>query len=293
MSDYRETAVVFGCGDDMLVGVLSVPPAPCETAVLIGVGGPQYRVGSHRQFVSLARFLASEGYSVLRFDYRGMGDSTGEMRSFEHTSDDFGAAIESLLLHVPQARQVVLWGLCDGASAALLHYDRRPDPRIAGLCLVNPWVRSDTSLARTHVKHYYLQRLAQQDFWVKLLRGKVGMAALSGLTRNLVLAQREAPCKGTFQDRMAAAWHAFDGPVLLVLSGNDYTAREFLEHVAESPAWGDALARKHVTRQELPAADHTFSGDGAREQVQAVTLEWLRRTQRTRAPQEHIASTVE
>jgi len=51
--------------------------------VLIVVGGPQYRVGSHRQFLLLSRRLAAEGHPVMRFDYRGMGDASGAMRGFE------------------------------------------------------------------------------------------------------------------------------------------------------------------------------------------------------------------
>ncbi|KAB8057318.1 hydrolase 1, exosortase A system-associated, partial [Janthinobacterium violaceinigrum] len=58
-----------------LVGILSLPAAPGPRGVLIVTGGPQYRVGSHRQFVLLARALAAQGVPVLRFDLRGMGDS--------------------------------------------------------------------------------------------------------------------------------------------------------------------------------------------------------------------------
>ena len=44
------------------------------TAVLVVVGGPQVRAGSHRHFVQLARHLATHGHAVMRFDVRGMGD---------------------------------------------------------------------------------------------------------------------------------------------------------------------------------------------------------------------------
>ena len=39
--------------------------------MVIVVGGPQYRAGSHRQFTLLARHIAAAGYPVLRFDARG------------------------------------------------------------------------------------------------------------------------------------------------------------------------------------------------------------------------------
>jgi hypothetical protein len=44
---------------------------------------------------------------------------------------------------------------------------------IAGLVLLNPWVRSEVSLAQTHIKHYYGQRLLQGEFWRKLLSGRM------------------------------------------------------------------------------------------------------------------------
>ena len=68
----REEALVFGCGGEALVGVLARPDAPAARGVLIVVGGPQYRAGSHRQFTHLARELARNGIASLRFDYRGM-----------------------------------------------------------------------------------------------------------------------------------------------------------------------------------------------------------------------------
>jgi len=62
--------------------------------VLIIVGGPQYRVGSHRQFVLLARHLAAQGIPVMRFDVRGMGDSKGKPRNFGQLDDDLRAATD-------------------------------------------------------------------------------------------------------------------------------------------------------------------------------------------------------
>ena len=185
----REEAVVFDCAGESLVGVIASPERAAETGVVVVVGGPQYRAGSHRHFVQLARSLAAAGYPTLRFDCRGMGDSSGTQRSFEDLDQDVGAAIDSLLQRAPQVKRVVLWGLCDGASASLLYLHRTADLRVAGICLLNPWVRSEVSLARTHVKHYYLQRLGQPEFWRKLLSGRVSADALAGVVRNVGLAR--------------------------------------------------------------------------------------------------------
>jgi exosortase A-associated hydrolase 1 len=286
---YQEQAVLFDCAGERMVGIVSQPVVagapgkhPMETGVVIVVGGPQYRVGSHRQFLRLARGLASAGYAVMRFDVRGMGDSSGELRSFELITADIGAAIDTLQQCVPQVRRVALWGLCDGASAALLYWQETSDARVGGLCLLNPWVRSEASLARTQVKHYYMHRLQQREFWAKLISGQVAWKGLTGLARNLRTALRGQGARAhrthqPFQDRMAAAWHNFDGPILLLLSGADYTAREFLEYAGTSQEWANALRRKQLIRHDEPEADHTFSQRRFDAVVERCTLDLLAR----------------
>ena len=280
-----EQAFTFAVAAERLVGILHVPdsiptsPEVARTGVVVVVGGPQYRAGSHRQFVGLARQLAMAGHPVLRFDVRGMGDSSGVLHSFEHISDDIGAAIDQLMQRQPQLQRVVLWGLCDGAAAALLYLDERVDPRVQGLCLLNPWVRSDASLARTQVKHYYRQRLMQREFWLKLLSGQVAGAALRGLWTSLRAASAGLDDDNNgrpFQTRMARAWKRFGGEILLVLSGKDYTAREFREVVAAHPAWHGALAQSNVQVHAASAADHTFSDICETRAMEQVTLNWLR-----------------
>ena len=284
--NYTEEATVFDCAGDTLLGILTRPETPAQTGVVVIVGGPQYRVGSHRQFVLLSRALAAAGYAVLRFDYRGMGDSEGEQRDFEAVSADVGAAIGLLQERVPSIKNIVLWGLCDAASAALLYCHDTQDPRVKGLCLLNPWVRSEASLARTQVKHYYLQRLQQKEFWLKLLRGQVATKALDGLVQNIRTAfgsasaiasgksQTAAPPR-PFQQRMAIAWHQFPGHILLLLSGKDYTAKEFQEFASADLHWKNYLAHARLQRHEVPGVDHTFSGEGSRRQAEKITMDWL------------------
>ena len=274
-----EQPLTFEVAGDTLLGVVHDAAAGGEVGVVIVVGGPQVRTGSHRQFVHTARHLAGRGVATLRFDVRGMGDSTGDLRSFEALDDDIGAAIDALLRARPGLRRVVLWGLCDGASAALLYLHRRADLRVAGLVLLNPWVRTATTQAATTVKHYYRQRLLNRGFWIKLLSGRVAISALHGFMANWRAARspRAQSQEPDYTTRMLEAWQAFPGPILLALSGQDYTAKEFLERAAADPAWQAALHDPKVTRVDFAEADHTFSVPGTAARMDEATAGWLQR----------------
>lgn len=275
--NYREEPVRFACTGETLFGILARPETAAELGIVLVVGGPQTRVGSHRQFTLLSRALATAGYAVLRFDYRGMGDSTGEQRTFEAISPDVGAAIDALQAACPAIRNIVLWGLCDAAAASLLYWDETRDKRIAGLCLLNPWVRSEATLAKTQVKHYYGQRLLQKEFWMKLLSGRLQVgSAVMGFVGKLKQASARVDNNLGFQERMARALREFPGRVLLILSGNDYTAKEFLEYAASAAPWHGILERPNFERIDIANADHTFSSAAWREAVSSATIEWLR-----------------
>lgn len=282
---YLEKAIVFGCEGENLVGIACLPnslekPAT-QTGVIIIVGGPQYRAGSHRQFVLLARELATAGIPVLRFDYRGMGDSTGDLHNFENVNNDITKAIDALVMSSPHVQKVILWGLCDGASASLIYMHQMADSRVAGLCLVNPWVRSEASLAKTQVKHYYTQRLRQKEFWAKLFAGKIAVGALTGLVRKIGTAFRRNNARGPkvnqepFQLKMAHGWMAFTGPMLLILSGDDYTAKEFLEYAASDAHWGNAFKKPNLIRHDLAHTDHTFSASSTRRTMEHLCVKWV------------------
>ena len=280
---YLETAFMFASAARQLPAIIATPQQPAATGVLLIVGGPQYRVGSHRQFVLLARALAAAGIRAMRFDSGGMGDAGGPLLDFEQIDADIGAAIDTFFARQPGLQQVVLWGLCDAASASLFHAWR--DPRVTGLVLLNPWVRTDTGLAQAYVKHYYRQRLLSREFWGKLLGGGVDVrSAVRGFVAKLRQARQSAPASPLpdadaslpLPQRMLRGLQRFDGRVLLILSGDDLTAAEFRNLVAESPEWQQQLQNPGVQVQELKQANHTFSQRDWRLQVEQWTIDWVR-----------------
>jgi len=276
----REDALVFDCAGESLVGIVGGAEIAASRGVLIVVGGPNYRAGSGRQFTLLARRLAESGVPTLRFDYRGMGDSGGDARTFERVSDDIRCAIDRFLAAVPGLNDVVIWGLCDAASAALMY--AHADPRVSGLVLLNPWVRTTQGLARVHLKHYYVRRLFQASLWQKLARGEFDFRGAASALRRIVADALVARGGGSpqgevsFLERMEQGLRAFRGKVLLILSGNDLTAQEFKDFVAGSQRWQDLLAREGVSRHNLPDANHTFARREWRDQVERWTEAWVK-----------------
>jgi exosortase A-associated hydrolase 1 len=265
--------LILDCAGSDLMAVLHEPGCPARTGVVVVVGGPQYRVGSHRQFVLLARQLSLAGFPCLRFDYRGMGDSEGAFAGFEQIGLDIRTAIGALIANAPTVTHIVLWGLCDAASAALLY--AASDSRICGLIIANPWVRSPHSEARARIRHYYLRRLLSADFWKKVLRGRWRLRD-SAMDLRATLATRVETDAPPFVQGMLQGAQAFTGRVLLITSGEDLTAAEFLDRVKASAEWQAVFARAGNARHHIDDATHTFSSAQWRAAVERASVAWVR-----------------
>ena len=285
----EELPVVFSCQSEQLIGFIHKPDHASETGILIVVGGPQYRVGSHRQFVLLARVLADKGIPVMRFDYRGMGDSEGPIRSFSNIDEDIKVAVDTFSNSVPDLTGVVIWGLCDAASAASFYAYQ--DERIKGLVLLNPWVFTEQGAAKTYLKYYYLQRLSNPELWRKVFTlqfdYRQSFFSIVSLVKN-ILESKDSQNESAISEevslvdsslalpvRVRECLQRFEYPVLFVLSGKDLTADEFKEVVKSDEKWQHLFETSSVSKVELKESDHTFSSQKWRDEVAQLTLQWL------------------
>jgi uncharacterized protein len=291
---FEERAFSFLCQGSWLYGVISVPQNLLSSSgVLIVVGGPQYRAGSHRQFTLMARGFAEKGLAVMRFDVRGMGDSQGSVRTFEEINDDLRSAIDQFYLEVPAIKKIILWGLCDAATASSFY--AHSDKRVNGLVLMNPWVRTKSGVARVYFKYYYLNRLFDPALWKNLISGKFNFfASLNsavGFIKDLIgnhFKSKSTSHSERFEqvdtdlplhERMYSSLKAFDGNVLIITSDNDLTAKEFIDLVKGSGKWQNFLVSSQVAQHNLSDADHTFSRRVWRDQVVQWTYDWIKYTQ--------------
>ena len=286
-----EYPMIVECGAEHLSGFMHKSAKPSQRGVVIVVaGGPQYRAGAHRQFVSMARKLAGLGCPVLRFDLRGMGDSSGPYLGFEHSEADICAAVDALVKQEPQLREVVLIGECESASGILFYGWK--DPRVAGAVLINPWVRTEEGQAQVIINHYYWDRLRSAEFWSQLWRGKFkareSLASLVRVLRAYVRGKRDfaRASLGSAQDdisglplpvKTAAGLSRFKGQVLLLMSGHDYIAREFDEVTSASKAWAGLLDSPRLVRTDVEGADHTFSTNVWKNAASDSIVQWMER----------------
>lgn len=289
----EEIPLIFSCQSDHLLGMIHKPDNAHRLGVLVLVGGPQYKVGSHRQFVLLARALAEKGIPVMRFDFRGMGDSTGEERSFTDVDADIDAAIDAFYQNCPDLTGIVIWGLCDAASAALFYAYQ--DTRVKGLVLLNPWVFTEQGAAKTFLKYYYLQRIFSPDLWRKVMTlqfdYRQSFVSLISIIKNITRPGTTLPMQNSIEKpdrvdtdlslpiRMRECFQRFKNPVLLILSGRDLTADEFRETLGSDSDWQGLINAERVKCVDLSEADHTFSTQKWRDEVASVTLRWLQQLQ--------------
>lgn len=135
----NEQAVTFG-ESGALFGVLSIAENHLTTRpiVLIPSTGIDHRIGPGRLHVELARMLALRGYSCLRLDNAGLGDSERVPgRSANAYAPDLRAAMDLLDGHLNGAGYVII-GFGSGAHDA--HQAARVDTRVVGLAFVDGYV---------------------------------------------------------------------------------------------------------------------------------------------------------
>lgn len=243
--------ITFPCGDATLAGSLDLYEGS-RTGLLLVIGGSQTRVGSHRMYETLAKSLAKKGYSCLRYDRRGVGDSSGADPGFRDSGPDLTAAAAVFRKEVPGLERIIGFGLCDGASAIVLFGD---EAGLDGLILANPWLveAAEGDPAPAAVRAHYRRRLLSREGWKRLLTGAVNFRKLwAGIRR---LFSRRRPESLSNDVLQALLRHRLPTEVILCTGDNTAIAAD-----AEIRAWPHAgLIR---ATQVIETDSHTFARPG-------------------------------
>lgn len=252
-----ETPVVFKSESEQVVGMLHVPQRRKgrRPGVVFFHGFTGSKVESHRLFVKMARALAGAGFVVLRFDFRGCGDSGGDFSTMTISRElaDARAALGYLRgrAEVDRSRIGVL-GLSMGGLIAAIMLGEDPSLRVGALWAPVSNLREQIRRKETPEFRRQLREMGCVDYG--------GMAVGQGFFKDV----DHDPLK-TIRRTNAA--------VLLVHGTEDETVPP-----SASDAYERVLRRskKPVAKHFVQGANHTFAALPWETEAIGVTLDWFR-----------------
>ncbi len=238
----------FDCAGETIACTLD--DAPGSVGLLIVSGGNETRAGAFSGMAHLAARIAAAGFPVLRFDRRGVGDSSGENAGFTGSGPDLAAAVRAFASVRPGLGRVVGFGNCDAASALMLN----GGAGCHALALANPWTfdAADEGPPPEALRRRYAEKLKNPREIVRLLTGGVSLGKLAGGIRRAL--SPPAP-PSSLAEQMRAGVAGFAGPVRYLIATNDRTGQAFMAALPEtSDNW-----------RQCENAGHSFAEDQARD----------------------------
>jgi dienelactone hydrolase len=249
---FNERPVRFGA-EERIFGVL-VPPAapspPGRPAIVLLPAGAVNRCGPHRLYVTMARRWAALGFTVLRVDLSGIGDTPappGTKESLVYPRDgysDIDAAMD-FIARDSGATRIILAGLCSGADFTF-QVARRQNA-LAGAIMMNPRTFLELNLGR--------------------VEGPPVTAP------DALIASREESLRVTAGFRQISD-RGLDA--LLIVSKPDPGIDFVDQHAGDEMKGVERLPGFH--RVNVPGTDHTFTTIASQKQVlELTTAEYLTR----------------
>lgn len=286
---FNEEALCFG-NDGALVGVITRPlanAAASDCTVIFLNAGLVHRVGPGRLYVELARQLAAQGWTCLRFDHAGVGDSPARSDQLPAEKAAVFEAIEAMdaiTRHTGCAR-FVLAGMCAGTPTAFRAavIDRRVEALVLLNSVLGDRATADEKAlqemtARKVAHSYWTDKLFRPRSWLRLLSGKTSprriLATLFRARRSTV-ERSHTPLNGddtaVLSDLGALATR---GTRVLLLFGErtgvrHYFGMKFEPHLAGLPH------AQRVSFEIVSGGDHAFSTLALQDEVRARVSTWL------------------
>ncbi len=249
------------------------PAQPASRAVVMCHPLGEEKLWSHRVFVSFARDLAAAGIAVLRFDFRGEGDSDRDFQGadLESRIQDACLAVDALRKLQPSVAEVTLLGLRLGASVAAAAAARRSD--VARLLLWDPVIDGATYMQAV----LRLNLMYQMAIHRRVVENREALVArlAKGETINIEGYEVAEPLYRQVSGfRLQDVLHQFDGmTVILQVSPSETPVKPELtalmdgnsqcnvEVVHEEPFWKEITTlyqrANNLTRASLIALDIT------------------------------------
>jgi pimeloyl-ACP methyl ester carboxylesterase len=264
MQPFRE----FEVQGQRIAATLHVPESTLAPGVIMCHGFTGHRIEAHFLFVKAARALCQAGLNVLRFDFRGSGESDGlfEEMTIEGEITDAVAALDALCAEptVEESRVGVI-GLSLGGLVAACLAGR--DERVKSLVL---WA------AVADLPGVFQQR---EGLWSRgadacvRREGPVeqpGVRGVQGAIEHGAHRIGEGFVRDCQRVRPLAEVAAYRGPALVVHGGADESVPP---HHADM--YMEALRTEDKAKHIVKEADHTFTSIAWEADVIEVTRGWL------------------
>ncbi len=186
--------VYFPPGDQTYFGLVSTPVDADRTTGVVLLSGTQTgstTIGRNRMWVRVGRTLAARGFTALRVDYGGLGESLSGEPAY-----DLGrpavAILREGIAHLQSLglERFVIVGTCFGSRTALAGAAAEEDAEITGVLLLAPPVRNGTKGGggAAHLAEYAsVGDLARRALSVRVLR-KLAMTKRARQVASTVLA---------------------------------------------------------------------------------------------------------
>ena len=304
------TAVTFISSEgNTLFGTLHLPAhARVDLPVIVLLSpGVKMRVGPGRLYVPLTDTLVEMGYRVFRFDFFGLGDSSGELQETMladvYNNIEVGryvADTRSALQWLRQqtgAKKFILGGLCGGAITALLTAEREPDVEALLSLGMTVTLASNAAtpakfLTRQQLDHRrqgYYRRLLSPISWWRLLTGQSEYGVIWRSMKRIFIKDKPTPAaapapaatieqRGNANPLFPPAFFAFlkrGGRALMLFSEKDRLQSEYEEKFAAPFAEQLQPYLPQLHKHVVAEANHVLSFTPWQKEMVAVSRNWL------------------
>lgn len=283
----RETPVFLEAGESSLLAFHTRPAGEGTGPALIMLAGGarQTSMGRNRMLVRMSRRLAANGVNAFRFDYHGIGESTGKLDTLSLEApfiQDLDAAATWLGSRGFEAS--LFAGVCFGARTALAGAAARPGT--IGVAFVElPLGRTERRTGKRYstrrmlgmaLRPWVLVGLFRREdraYYRKAVRAK--LRSLRGKRHRPPAGQGQSWVDASVLDAIASLLQR--GSRVLFIYGDDgENYRDFLS--ANSGSLGEMLrdAGSQVEVRTTPGHLHGFSDLPSQERVIELIADWAR-----------------